>query len=51
MEAAAFIKEDSRIATWAQGFSNALDGLNRLAQEQANGAGPLTVRVSGSSIQ
>ncbi len=51
MEAAAFIKEDSRIATWAQGFSNALDGLNRLAQEQSNGAGPLEVRVSGVSVQ
>lgn len=47
MEAAVHIKEDERVAMWAAGLKMAIDGLNRLAMDQAFGAGPLVMRTSG----
>lgn len=47
LESAPYIKEDARISTWAQGYSYAVDGLNRLAMDQAFNAGPATVTVAG----
>lgn len=46
MEAAPYMKDDARVATWAAGYSHAVDGLNRLAMDQSFGAGPLEVRLS-----
>lgn len=45
MESAAYTKEDERIPTWFQAYQYALDGLNRLGQDQAYNAGPLGVRM------
>ncbi len=47
LESAPYIKEDSRIQTWALGFTTALDGLNRLGLTSTFNSGPLTMRVSG----
>lgn len=47
LESAPFIKEDSRIQTWATGYKYAMDGLNQLAQDQAYGSGPLVMGISG----
>lgn len=47
LEAAAHIKEDERIQVWALGFTTALDSLNRVGQNSAYNAGPMTMTVSG----
>lgn len=46
LESAPYIKEDERIQVWTAGFQFALNGLNQLAQDQAYGSGPLTMRLS-----
>ncbi len=47
LESAPYIKEDSRIQTWASGYKYAMDGLNQLAQDQVYNAGPLVMTTSG----
>ena len=47
LESAPYIKEDSRIQTWATGYKYAMDGLNQLAQDQVYNAGPLVMGVTG----
>lgn len=49
MESAPYIKEDSRIQTWAAGIKYVMDGLNSLAMDQAYGVGPLVMRTSGTA--
>lgn len=49
LESAPYIKEDERLATWTAGFSFALNGLNKLSQDQLYNAGPLQLRVSGAT--
>lgn len=48
MEAAAYTAQDERIPTWFQAYQYALDGVNRLGQDQAYNAGPLEVRMVGN---
>lgn len=47
LEAAPYINQDGRIATWGSGFASALKELNDLGTVSAFNAGPLTVRVAG----
>lgn len=47
MESAPYIKEDGRVSIWSAGYTHAIDGLNRLAQDQAYGPGPLGVSPTG----
>jgi hypothetical protein len=47
LESAPYIKEDSRIQTWATGYKYAMDGLNQLAMDQTFNAGPLVMSTSG----
>jgi hypothetical protein len=47
MEAAPYLQNDERIPVWAAGLANAMNGLNRLSQDQAYGAGPLAIRQTG----
>lgn len=49
LESAPYLKEDSRIQTWAAGFSYALDSLNKLAMDQTFNAGPLVMTTSGAT--
>jgi hypothetical protein len=49
LESAPYIKEDERIQTWAAGFSNAIESLNRLGLTSTFNAGPMTVRISGQT--
>lgn len=48
MEAAPYLRDDERIATWATGLSGAIDQLNNLSNEATYNAGPLVVRRRGS---
>jgi len=50
MEAAPYLKEDERIATWGAGLSAALGDLNNLGLTSTFNAGPMTVRVSGQVL-
>ena len=47
MEAEPYMKNDQRIATWAQGLSAVIDAINSSSNDAAFNAGPLAVRVSG----
>ncbi len=47
MEAEPYMKNDQRIATWAQGLSAAIDAINSASNDAAFNAGPLAVQVSG----
>lgn len=47
LESSPYTKEDGRIATWAAGYSMALDGLNTLGARQSNDSGPTTVSLPG----
>jgi hypothetical protein len=47
LESAPYIQQDERIATWAGGAKSALDGLNKLAMDQAYGSGPMAIRHTG----
>ena len=47
MEAEPYMKNDQRIATWAQGLSAAIDAINSSSNDAAFNAGPLAVQVSG----
>lgn len=47
LESAPYIKEDQRIQTWALGFSNAIDSLNRLSMNAQYNSGPMGISVSG----
>jgi hypothetical protein len=47
MEAAPYMHEDERIATWANGLTGAINGLNALSDEATYNAGPLTMRRRG----
>lgn len=48
LEAAPYMKEDSRIPTWAAGFANALTGLNNLSNRASTfEAGPTRLRIAG----
>lgn len=49
LHSAPFIKEDGRIQTWSLGFTTALDGLNKLSLTSSFNAGPLQMRLSGST--
>jgi hypothetical protein len=49
MESAPYMKEDARINTWSAGLGFAMDGLNNLSMEQANGSGPLVMRITGNA--
>ncbi len=47
MEAEPYMKNDQRIATWAQGLTAAIDAINSASNDAAFNAGPLAVQVSG----
>lgn len=47
MEAAPYLHEDDRIATWSAGVSSAFADLNKLSDEALFNAGPLTIRRKG----
>jgi hypothetical protein len=47
MEAEPYMKNDQRIATWAQGVSAAIDAINSASNDAAFNSGPLAVQVSG----
>ncbi len=47
MEAEPYMKNDQRIATWAQGLSAAIDAINSVSNDAAFNAGPIAVQVSG----
>lgn len=47
MEAAPYLKDDSRIQIWSAGLSSVVDELNKLSQAQAYGSGPLVMRTGG----
>lgn len=47
MEAEPHMKNDARIATWALGFSTALDDLNRLGAQLSFDSGPTTITLPG----
>ncbi len=47
LESAPYIQQDERVATWANGMAYAMDGLNKLARDQAYNAGPMAIRLSG----
>jgi hypothetical protein len=49
LESAPYINEDARIQTWGLGLTTAIDGLNRLSLASTFNAGPLVMRVSGST--
>lgn len=49
MEAAPYMNNDARIPTWATGFANAIDRLNRAAMDQSYNAGPIAMRMSGAT--
>jgi hypothetical protein len=49
MESAPYIKEDSRIQTWAAGLKYAMDGLNSLSMDQSHGSGPLVMTITGNA--
>lgn len=44
MEAAPYLHEDERIATWASGVASGFEQLNRLSEEATYNAGPLVIR-------
>lgn len=47
LEAAPYMKDDPRIQVWGAGMTQALDGLNGLAQDAGYGSGPLVMRNTG----
>ena len=47
MEAAPYMHEDERIATWASGVTGALNGLNEMSLDASFNAGPIQIRASG----
>ncbi len=47
MEAAPYLREDGRIATWDTGLQGAIDGLNKWSDEAIYNAGPLTASRKG----
>lgn len=49
MEAAPYLHEDERIATWKQRLQEAIDELNKLNDEAQYNAGPLVMRRKGSA--
>jgi hypothetical protein len=49
MEAAPYLHEDERIATWANGLQGAFDDLGKLSEQATFNAGPLTVRRRGKA--
>ncbi len=49
LETAPYIKEDERIQTWATGFSQTLDSLNRLGQLAQYNSGPMAMTITGAT--
>jgi hypothetical protein len=49
LESAPYIKEDARIQTWGAGFTTALSDLNNLGLTSTFNAGPMTVRITGTT--
>jgi len=49
LESAPYIKEDSRIAVWAQGLSQTIESLNNLGQLSSYNSGPMTLTVTGAT--
>ncbi len=49
LESAPYIKEDGRIQTWVLGYSNALEGLNKLGARQSFDSGPTEVTLPGNT--
>ncbi len=47
LETAPYIKEDERIQTWATGFSQTLDSLNRLGALAQYNSGPMVMTMTG----
>lgn len=47
LESAPYIKEDERLATWAQLYTSSRDALNNLGMMSTFNAGPITMRPSG----
>ena len=47
MEAEPYMKNDQRIATWAQALSAVTEAINSVSNDAAFNAGPLAVQVSG----
>jgi hypothetical protein len=50
MEAEPYMKNDARIATWAQGLTATIDAINSISTDAAFNAGPLAVQVSGQVV-
>lgn len=49
MESEPYMKNDPRIGVWATGRQLAIDELNRQSQQQAYGASPIGISVSGAT--
>jgi hypothetical protein len=49
LEAMPHMKDDSRIAVWASGLSQAVESLNNLGLTSTFNAGPMTVHTSGAT--
>lgn len=47
LESAPYIKEDARIAVWAEGVSTVIDQLNTLGERQSVNPGPSTITLPG----
>ena len=50
LEAATYMKEDSRVSLWAAGMTTAMDSINKLSLDAIYGPTPLQVRVSGQTF-
>lgn len=49
LHTAPYIKEDGRIQTWAAGYANALEGLNKLGARQSFDSGPTDITLPGNT--
>jgi hypothetical protein len=46
-EAGIYMQEDERVPLWAQGYTNAVEGLNRLGLSASFNSGPIAMRAGG----
>lgn len=49
LESAPYMKEDSRIQTWALGLGTTIDAINNVGMASTYNAGPMQMRVSGAT--
>jgi hypothetical protein len=48
-EASIYMQEDERVPLWAQGYTNAVEGLNRLGLSASFNSGPIAMRAGGAT--